>query len=360
MTEEITQEVFDKVRLYRDWLIEQTAKAKTFYTDPFSGEVDPVYQINFFHKQCITATMSSVLLDANPYKNKQELFNEVTFVTDDRFVDDDKRFTFALGHAAEPLIAKEFARVTHIKVGAGCTINDANHNRPYAGCQIDFLTIDKEPMECKTASHSAGWGRGCIFNENGDILSADDRIPFYYMIQCQKQMWIAGVQQMWLSCWLTFERGLRIYRLTADPELQQKINDADDDFLFNHLIPNVGYEDHDIPAPAPLENDANTCFANDEFNALLTRYKELKEPYKTVPVAVRKEMNEITDKLKELMGDATHAVDANGKELCHFTSSQGKPTFNEKAFANDHPDMYKEYMQEGKISTKFFITKEKK
>ena len=360
MTEEITQEMLQRVASFKDWLTGQAEKCAERYIDPVTLEMDSRYEINNFHKLCVTATMSSVLLGVNPYKSKQELFNEITFVTDDRIVDDDKVFTFALGHACEPLIAKEFSRITHIKLQAGCTKTDKEHYRPWSGCQFDYLTIDGEPMECKTASHSGSWGKGCLFNENGDILSEDNRIPEYYMIQCQKQMYIAGKDHCWLSCWMTFERGLRIFRLTADPKLQQKIIDADDDFLFNHVIPNVGYDDFDTVAPAPLETDANTCFANDEFSVLLNRYKELKEPYKTVPVTVRKEMNEIVDKLKELMGDATHAIDSDGKELCHFTTSQGKPTFNEKAFANEHPELYKQYMQEGKVSTKFFIAKEKK
>lgn len=360
MTDEITQETLDRLQAYRDWLVKQVMVCEERYLDPFTGELDQKYVINDLHKKCVTATMSSVLLGVNPYKSKQELFNEVTFVTDDREVAEDKIFTFALGHASEPLIAKEFARITHIKVCQGKIINDQEHGRPWVACQFDYLTVDGEPMECKTASHSGGWGKGCLFNENGDILSEDNRIPEYYMIQCQKQMYMAGKSSCWLSCWMTFERGIRIYRLSADPELQQKINDADDDFMFNHLIPNVGFDDLDTVAPVPLETDANTCFANDEFSVLLNRYKELKEPYKTVPVTVRKEMNEIVDKLKELMGDATHAIDSDGKELCHFTTSQGKPTFNEKTFANEHPDLYKQYMQEGKISTKFFVAKEKK
>ena len=353
----MTEENKPQQDLYREWAKNQTAQSQLLYTDPFTGETDTRYTIQAFHKICISGTMDSVLLGANPWASKQEIFDEINFKKDDRFVDEEKRFTFELGHHAESLIAKEFSRITHIKLAAGTMLVDTDHKRPWSGCQIDFLTVDGEPMECKTASHSAGWGKGCLFNSLGDVVSEDSRIPDYYMIQCQKQMWIKGVQRMWLSVWMTFERGIRIFRLTADPALQQKIIEAEDDFMFNHLVPNVGFEEEPVPVKTAPEVDDKTCFANDEFNSLLMRYKELKAPYKTVPVAVRKEMNGIVDKLAQLMGDKTRAIDTDGNELCHFTTSQMKPTFNEKKFADEHPDLYKEYMQEGKTSTKFFMSK---
>lgn len=347
----------EKVKTYNDWLVEQNAKAQEYYADPFTGELDHRYEINAFHKICVTGTMDSVLLDANPWSTKQEIFELMTFKKDDREVDETKRFTFDLGHMAEPLIAKEFARTTHIKVITGGIYTDVEHGRPWSGCQFDFLSSDDVPMECKTASHSGEWGKGCLFNENGDVVSEDSRIPYHYQIQCQKQMWVMGKDHMWLSCWMTFERGIRIYKLHADKALQERILDAEDDFIFNHVIPNVPYEQELKPVDAAPEIDDNTCFADEEFNVLLARYKELKAPYKTVPVAVRREMNGIVDKLAQLMGDKKRAVDLNGNELCHFTITQPKPSFNEKKFANEHPDLYSEYMEQGNPSTKFFIAK---
>ncbi len=352
MTEEQPQ-----LSAFNAWSEKQVAKAKEWYTDPFTGELDPRYTIQAFHKNCVSGTMSAVLLDASPWKTKQEIFEEVNFLHDDRIVDEDKRFTFELGHNAENLIAKEFSRVTHIKLQTGRMDLDKLHNRPWSGCQFDFLTIDGVPMECKTASHSAGWGKGCLFNSLGDVISEDSRIPEQYMIQCQKQMWVAGVDHMWLSCWLTFERGIRIYRLTANELMQENIRRVEDDFMFNHLIPNIPFEEEVKPVvPAP-EVDEKTCFANEEFNVLLDRYKELKAPYKTVPVAVRKEMNSIVEKLSQLMDGKTRAVDSDGRELCHFTKTQLKPAFDERRFADENPELYKKYLQEPKSSVKFFVAK---
>lgn len=350
--------MIDTSKVYADWAAEQLKKVHARYADPITGEIEEENKIPAMHKLCVTGTMDAALLDASPWKTKQRLFEEMTFARDDEEIDEERRFTFDLGHACEPLIAREFSRITHIKLKAGIT--KIFKERVWSGAQIDYLTVDDVPMECKTASHADGWGNGCLFNSDGKVLRADSKIPFYYELQCQKQMALMECKEMWLSCFMTFERGIRIYLIKANENLQKRIAAAEDDFMFCHVIPNFPFEQETKPLSLSPDKKENSCFADEEFQTLLKRYKELKEPYKTIPVAVRKEMNDITAKLKEKMGDAKYCVNTNGVELCHFTVSQGKPFFDEKRFADEQPEMYSKYMTDGKFSTKFFIAKEKR
>lgn len=347
----------DKEKTYLSWKEQREPLVLERYADFITGVIEKENEIPAMHKLCITGTMDSVLLGVNPWKTRQQLFNEMLFIKDED-IEDDRKFTFALGHAAEPLIAKEFSRLTHTRVKSGVTM--VAPDRIWSAAQIDYLTVDNVPMECKTASHADGWGTGSLFNSNGVLIHADTKIPEYYRIQCQKQLMLSGMSSMFLSSWMTFDRGIRIFIVNEDKELQQKIIAAEDDFLFNHLIPEVPFEEDQELTAAPADKKENSCFANEEFQKLLARYKELKAPYLSVPTAVRKEMNDIQARLKNMMGDARYCIDTDGNELCHFTTSQGKPFFDEARFADEHPDLYSQYMSEGKFSTKFFIAKGKK
>lgn len=340
---------------YMSWVSARLPRIADKYRDPITGLFEEKTCIPASHKMAITGTMAPVLLGLSPWKTKQELYNEIVNIEDPE-IDEEKRFTFELGHNCESMIAKEFAKYSHIQVREGKT--DRDLTRLWSMAQIDFLTIDGCPLEIKTASHADGWGTGCLFNEKGDVYRVDSKIPAYYNAQIQKQMQVARRDQAWCAVWLTFERGIRIFKIERDEELIQKIIDAEDDFLFNHVIPEVPYEEAPEPLKTvPPEQKENACFASVEFEELLKRYRELKAPYLSVPAKVKKEMGEIQAKLKAFMAGAKYAINADGKELCHFTESIGKPYFDQEAFSNEHPDLYAQYMRDGKKTTKFFLAK---
>ena len=349
----------DQQATYMAWLVTRKDRVTEKYCDPITGEsTSEDSAIKGLHKLAITGTMAAVLLGVSPWKTKQELYDEIVNIEDPE-VDDQRRFTFEIGHTNEKMIAREFARLAHRKVSPGVTDNDKT--RIWSFAQVDFLTDDGCPLEIKTSSHAEGWGQGCLFNDNGVPYYLDLHIPEYYELQVQKQLYITGKDHGWLAVWMTFERGIRVYFVARNPEKIEKIIKAEDDFLFNHVIPEKPFELPPTPlAKAPESEKQNSCFANQEFEALLKRYKELKAPYLTVPAAVKKELAEIQSKIKGLMGDAKYAINEAGQELCHFTESVGKPYFDQEAFSNDHPDLYAKYLRDGKTSTKFFLAKDKK
>ena len=124
----------DTSKVYADWAAEQLKKVHARYADPITGKIEEENKIPAMHKLCVTGTMDAALLDASPWKTKQRLFEEMTFARDDEEIDEERRFTFDLGHACEPLIAREFSRITHIKLKAGIT--KIFKERVWSGAQI--------------------------------------------------------------------------------------------------------------------------------------------------------------------------------------------------------------------------------
>ena len=125
---------------------------------------------------------------------------------------------FAIGHAAEPIIAEWFSQETGLPVHAapeGKSIVHAHSEHPFIGATLDRVServdVGVVPLELKWvgARSAHEW--------------ADDATPLKFVVQCQHQMLATGAQGAFLAAMLDTDK------------LEWRYIERDDEFLAAHL-----------------------------------------------------------------------------------------------------------------------------
>lgn len=328
----------DYLELYHAWKEEQSHKALEFFCDPTTKKIPDEDKIAYLHTLAIGGSMDAGLMGLSKWTTPNEIYNSFF-----NFKKSEEKFVFARGHLFEDFVAQQFGLVTKLKVCDGTTLYGDKFDCPWSLAQIDRLLEDGTPLEIKVATYNSEdddgkeWGTGCKFNDNGDMLLADSQIPKAYYCQCQKQLWLTDKQEMYLAVWLTAEVRIRIFLVKRNDEFIQLLKDTEIDFLFNHVIPVVPYEEEF--EPLNTEADKNTVFADEEIKGYIDELKQINE---ACAIADKRKL-ELTNLIKEKIGDYDVVIDQDGKKLCSMTtySSHG---FDKRAFANDYPDLYKNYI----------------
>ena len=344
----------DYKQIYKEWFKVADQKALDFFKDPFTGEVEKENEISYLHATHIGGSTDAVLLGESEYAEPQDVLEKMQNLS----FDGDK-FVFDRGHALEPFIAEQFSKTTHLKVKEGTVLY--NENYPWSIAQVDFFTEDNTPIEIKTVGFnmrdklttdgSKVWGKGCEFNSKGELLAEDNTIPRDYYIQCQKQMLFADKKQMYLCAWILTENRVRVYVVHRDDETIKKIIDAEIDFIFAHLIPNVPYV-LNAELEEVEEGEVDAVYADDAF---IEKAKELKTVNKQKN-ELDKRSKELTAEIKSLMNGHAEAITTKGTLICTLTK-QTRRTFDAKAFADADAETYKKYLKESEISPKLTIAK---
>lgn len=347
------------IEVYADFKAKQIAKAKEFYSDPFTNEIPEYNKIAFFHTFCIGGTVDSQILGVNHYQNKHDAYDNMI-----NFKEHENKFVFARGKFLEPFVAQQFELLTRKKIQDGITLDGTEFDCPWSFSQIDFLCNDNGkiiPLEIKVSTVNYAdedgdkvWGKGSEFNCHGELLVEDEQVPMEYYIQCQKQMWLSKNDYMYLAVWLTFETKIRVFVIHRNEKVIQSIIETEKDFLFNHVIPQIPYEEVDISLKNEVEDNVNAVYADEEFTQLYERYLQVNSIYNEA----KKDNDTLSKKLKELMGDHDMVVNANGVKLCSVTKIQSR-RFDLEKFKNDCPDLYRDYLTLND-STRFNVAKQKK
>jgi len=342
----------NKLKTYNKWAEEQRNKALEFYKDPFTGEVEDENMISFLHKTHIGGSTNSAILGVNRYRNIAECYEDMI-----NFNEPLDKFILKRGHYLEPFVSDCFSDITKLKHVNGGELYDDIHDRPWSMAQVDFFLKDGTPLEIKTATFnknfdgdSKDFGKGCEFNDKGDLISEDDLIPIEYFIQCQKQMYMTNKPFMWLCVYIMTEVKVRIFKIKRDDKVIQKIIESEDDFLFNHVIPQIPYEKEQVKMLEHVEEgNVDAVYTDDEFNDLLSQYKE-----KTVLINdLKKEQSELGDKIKSMIGEHKEVIDTQGNVLAKLTVSTTN-RFDTTAFKNAQPNLYKEYLTESS-TTRLYV-----
>lgn len=296
-------------------------------------------KILFTHKTSFGGTADSVLLGCNKWKSKEQLYNEI--VGDYRVQSNAKmRVGILLEGEVRDTIVSEILKG---QVVATNLFLKPDLTRPWSTCQVD-ATISYQgqnvPCEIKTTGRKSGdWGKGCEVSEDGTILKEDGIIPFYYYVQCQKQLWATGAEFMFLLCRELAWCKDTVYLIRKDAEIIKAIHQSEDDFFINHILPK-------IPPVVQQEEVANDVAQDGVI------YKEdLTE--KTVRLAkldaqakdLKAQIEELTAQILEQAQAYKKIVDANGMLLASISKRSGSKTFDSKKFKEDQPDLYKQYLK---------------
>lgn len=307
----------DKIATYKEWKAKQVSKANAFYKDPFTEQIEKESIIPFLHTHYIGGSVDAALLGLSPWANKNDVYEKMT-----NFSFSQTTFNQRWGIHAEQFVAQEFSRATHKAVHTGDTLYGDEVGCPWAMCQIDRLLDNGVPLEIKTASSNnvnvdgkKEWGHGCEFNSDFALVHEDDQIPAYYNVQCQKQLWLSNKEYMWLCCMLSFESKVRVYKIYRDDKLIEEIKAAEIDFLFNHVIPEVPYDEQETAAILDEDAGDDAVFATDSFIETLSDLSKVRKQ----KLALGKQEKELSEKVHDMLAGHRAAVNRDGKTLCTLT-----------------------------------------
>lgn len=346
----------DRVQTYLDWKRKVEEQCLNNYLDPTTGKVDKLLEVNWAHRISIGGSSVSAIMGVNKWNSAEDVYDVMTGFLDNSTPNENK--LFVVGHLAEPIIAQLFTMTTRIPTVDGKTIQDKN--RPWSECQIDRLTLDGTPVELKTAYQNPmqpdgkrKFGRGCDFNAKGELLSVDDLIPTEYYIQCQKQLYLTNKPFMWLAVWLTNSPSVRVFKIKRDNDMITKIIKAEDDFMFEHVIP-------EIPLPKTEEEDEDKPEVKDDSvfaDALMLDDLNQLNDIKANISSLTDKQKELTARIKKRMGDAQKLISINGDLLATKITKTVKK-FDTKKFKDYDGELYNKFIIKNITETLNTISKE--
>lgn len=336
----------DRIRTYSHWSnarCQEVMLSNGITMDSMTYE----QRIRLRHKYSLGGHAIAAVLGVDKYRNILNIYDEMT---DSVISDDEPNFAMRTGLAMERTIAEEFGRVMHTKVEEGIEAVMLTQ-APWHSVQIDALLPELHThLEIKVGFSNPmtddgyAWGRGCDINSHGEVLVEDDLIPINYMFQCQTQMMCMKETHMYLACWLTSSQSIRIFHITENKELQKRILDAGERFMFSNVIPQIRptHEEACLPAPigtAPvLAKQRLTEAQVEQLSSLCAEYKEKSREAKDI----NQELSAVKRGIQAFFGEDTEALtDSNGHVLTTYKFSTRR-SLDTDYIKDNYPEVYKD------------------
>ena len=205
---------------------------------------------------------------------------------------------------------------------------------------VDGIRADGRIVEIKTARTQQGWG------EDGT-----DEIPDYYKTQVQHYMTVLGATSCDVAV-LIGASDFRIYTIEHDPELEELLIDAENEFWNEHVVPQVPPPPvtlDEMKVAFPVSKKAAVECTDDiwehvEKLALVTdQLDELKEQEKKHKAAIQAAMGE-ADTLSHL-----------GQIVATWKSTKAVARFDSASLKSAMPDIYNQFMKVGAPTRRFIL-----
>lgn len=247
------------------------------------------------------------------------------------------------GNVLEEVVAQEFAKRTGWKVrNNNYTLQSIEH--PYLLANIDREIVGVDAgLECKTAN---------AFKK--DEWEGDE-VPTSYYIQCQHYMAVTGKSSWWIACLLggnTF-----IYKEIPRNEevIEAIIREGKTfwDMVESGTVPAVTGSKSSAKALKTMYSKSNkkTIELDDVAINYINQYKTADAKEKEAKSAKAEAGNII----KSLLGE--NEIGIVGEFKVTWGMCKGKTTFNTKAFQEDYPELYKQYLVKGEDTRSTFRVK---
>lgn len=267
------------------------------------------------------------------------------------------------GQAMEHEIAFEAAEVLHGKLGGG--LNLSHPEKPYFTCQIDETiktsTLGAFPCECKWIGFpTSDWGKGSNIDAAGNIITGDSQIPRDYYDQV---MWQLGLMKACygdkapafaiLAAIIKNEPQPRIYIIHFDEELFNSLCEKAEAFLFENIIAGVAPEmtEEEVKKLEQADNKKKKTVEGDFIN--LDGDKSEKEIFEASLKysQINAQINELKKELEEVKTQLIASIGEHEGVMCYgnliatYKTTKDKVKFNEKLFAEKHPDLYEQFSE---------------
>ena len=241
------------------------------------------------------------------------------------------------GRTLEDIVATEYEKRSGNKVRRNTNILQ-HKDHPFILANLDRELVDQNGiLECKTAARAGDdWGP-----EGSDI------IPTQYIAQVMHYMAVTGADFADLAV-LIGGRDFRIYHIPRDEEIIKMVVDQEVKFWTEHVEARV--------APDPINlDDINNLWPHD--NGTLTaanaademQIKEAKEIKDKIKELKKKE-TELTNAIKESMGEMSGLTDLSGKILVTWKERKSM-RLDTKRLKVEQQEIYDHYVTESSSRT---------
>lgn len=258
-------------------------------------------------------------------------------------------FAMRAGHYLEDAVSRFYADESDneiIKASAGDWII-VNNERPYLRVSPDRTywpkgvsrrACNKGIVECKTTQMEV----------DGDSL------PQHWFCQLQYQLGVAELEQGAIA-WLTAGREFGYRNLIFDKDFYEWMIEEVTRFWVDNIIGDaepMAINVEDVLLKNPRHIAGKMLTANDDVIAELAELKELREEL----AALDARKKDIEAGIKMIMGDAEALVLPNTDNiLCTWKVGKDRSKFDEKRFAQEHPDIYTQYTKTTPGSRTFLV-----
>ena len=281
-----------------------------------------------WRKKGIGGSDAAAIAGLNPWKSPIAVYLDKIGETEP--IEDNERMR--IGRDLEDYVAKRFVEATGMKVRRRNAI--LQHSEyPFMLANVDRLIVGKkEGLECKVTNSYAKkeW---------------EDEIPIYYEIQCHHYMAVTGYKAWWIACLIGNEKFV-YKRIERDEEVIKNLIKIERDFWENYVIP------RQMPAPDgsdaateiikkmyPNSNPEQVIKLPKSYESKLQRLDEIKELIRKLD----REKKQIEQEIQVKMGENEIAIIGDRRVTWKTIHSN---RFDSKRFKQDHPDLYKKYINE--------------
>lgn len=227
----------------------------------------------------------------------------------------------------------------------------------------DWLAVDDERPFLRVSPDRTAWKRGMAKkHDNKGIIECKttqkdidgDSLPQHWFCQLQYQLGVMGLNWGALA-WLTAGREFGYRDLTFDKEfyawIVEEVTRYWQDYIIGDAEP-LAINVADVVLKNPRHVAGKLLAADDFIVAELAELKELRDEL----AALDQRKKDIEADIKMMMGDAEALVmPGSDNVLCTWRAQKERTKFDEKRFAQEHPDIYAQYTKTTPGSRTFLI-----
>ncbi len=230
-------------------------------------------------------------------------------------------------------------------------IQDTYHvaDNPLFAANLDGLLADRSAaVECKYCNAEFAQGYG----DEGS-----DQVPDHVLIQCQHQMYCAGLNRVYVAVAMAgYSLSLRLFHVDRDPEIIQMIVDFGSKWWEDHVVAQVPPDEvtpmyvlnarKRVPLGA-VDLEADLIELIDQFEALKAQGKDTES-----------QAEQLKARIIDALGDAEIGHLPDGRMLTYQQYSRGG--FDKKRFEREHPQLATQYATRSFYRTLYVKTAKKK
>jgi len=245
------------------------------------------------------------------------------------------------GQRLEPMIRQWYSDRTGrpVRVPEKILVSEKH---PFLFASLDGFTDDKRIVEIKTARSGKGWGE-----------PGTDEIPPYYTLQVQHYMIVTGFEVSDIPVSISGAPP-ELYEVPADRELQEMIVEA--------AVAFWKQVEAGIPPEPTCYADAIARFGKSKAEGVIIASEDIVNDIvrlkgiKAMQEDLKTQEEELKGRVIMALGENGNVLsDPEGNVLVTWKMSKGRTYFDTKAFQEEHPKLYEQYLRNGEGSRRFLI-----